>query len=61
VKETVKEALKSPVADGTVSLCLDMYTDDYRKKLANYKAMRVPPACSNPLEFWKEHAIRPTL
>jgi len=26
------------------------------EELANYKAMRVPPACSNPLEFWQEHA-----
>ena len=32
LKANLKESLKSPVADGTVALCLDLYTDDYRKK-----------------------------
>jgi len=26
------------------------------EELANYKAMKVPPAGSNPLKFWKKHA-----
>ena len=32
VKTTLFERLKPMVEDGTVSLCVDMYTDDYRKK-----------------------------
>lgn len=32
VKKNIKERLKEEIDDGTVSLCLDLYTDDYRKK-----------------------------
>ena len=32
VKARLTERLKNSVQDGTVSLCLDMYTDDYRKQ-----------------------------
>lgn len=32
VKAKIIEQIKSSVDDGTLSLCLDMYTDDYRKK-----------------------------
>ena len=32
LKARLKEVLTSPVADNTVALCLDLYTDDYRKK-----------------------------
>lgn len=32
VKEKLKQYLKESVEDGSVSVCLDMYTDDYRKK-----------------------------
>jgi hypothetical protein len=31
VKERLKDILQQPVIDGTVSVSLDMYTDDYRK------------------------------
>jgi len=32
VKNNLKDALKEPIEDETVSLCIDLYTDDYRKK-----------------------------
>jgi len=32
VRARFAERLKDPIADGTVFLCIDMYTDDYRKK-----------------------------
>lgn len=32
VKIQLTDRLKEPVADGTISLCIDMYTDDYRKQ-----------------------------
>jgi hypothetical protein len=32
VKKQLAEVLKEPIEDGSVSLCLDLYTDDYRKK-----------------------------
>lgn len=32
VQEKLIAALKEPNSDGTVSLCLDLYTDDYQKK-----------------------------
>ena len=32
VKTTLFKRLKPMVEDGTVSLCVDVYTDDYRKK-----------------------------
>ena len=31
-RSSLVEQLKTMVEDGTVSLCVDMYTDDYRKK-----------------------------
>jgi hypothetical protein len=31
VKDKLKELLQQPIADGTVSVSLDLYTDDYRK------------------------------
>ena len=32
VKASLTERLKDPVQDGTMSLCIDMYTDDFRKQ-----------------------------
>jgi len=32
VKSELAVRLKDPAAYGTVSVCIDMYTDDYRKK-----------------------------
>ena len=32
VKARLIDVLKDPIEDGTVSLCLDLYTGDYRKK-----------------------------
>jgi len=32
VRARFAERLKDPIADGTVFLCIDMYTNDYRKK-----------------------------
>jgi len=32
IRARVTERLKDPICDGTVSVCLDMNTDDYRKQ-----------------------------
>ena len=32
VRRCLVQRLQDPVADGTLSLCIDMYTDDYRKR-----------------------------
>jgi hypothetical protein len=51
VKSNVIAALKEPIADGSVSLCLDMYTDDYRKR--SYLAVH---ACWITRQFLLQHA-----
>ena len=44
MKNNLKDTLKEPIEDETVSLCIELYTDDYRKK-----------ACLDVRATWTDH------
>ena len=41
VKKKLINTLQQPIAKGTVSLCLDLYTDDFRKKFIRMYMQRI--------------------